>query len=72
MTPVWKRLTFFSGAEVLINMALIESVRPDPEGTRLYAPGATRNESYLVKEPFELVCAMLTEQPDEPTREQST
>lgn len=71
MSPVWKRFTFLSGAEVLINTALIESVRPrgDGQGCHLYAPHASTNESYWVREPFELVVAMLTEQPYQPTRE---
>ena len=71
MSPVWKRLTLFSGDPILLNVALIESVREDKHGNgcRIYAPGATLNESYLIKEPFELVVAMLTEQPDQPTRE---
>ena len=71
MIPVWKRFTLFSGTEILINTSLIESVRPDEKGTRLFAPQAKPHESYLLREPFELVCAMLTEQPDEPAREQS-
>lgn len=74
MSGPWKMFTFLSGEKVLVNTSLIESVREDKRGTgaRLYAPGASLSESYLLLEPFDLVVAMLTEQPDEPAREQST
>ena len=65
MTAKWKMFTLSaSGIPILINTDQLESVRPDTKGARLFAPKAYERECYAVSEPFELVCAMLTEQPD--------
>ena len=65
MTTKWKMFTLSaSGLPILINTDRLESARPDTKGTRLFAPEAGEREYYAVAEPFELVCAMLTEQPD--------
>lgn len=61
----WKLFHFNDGGPLLVNTSLIESARPDPKGTRLYAPEAGEREYYLVREPFELVVAMLTGQVDD-------
>ena len=65
MTAKWKMFTLSAGGTpILINTDQLESARQDARGTRLYAPEASERECYVVAEPFELVCAMLTEQPD--------
>ena len=72
MTGPWKRLTLGeTGYDILVNTALFESVRLVAGQTRIYPQHATPNVYLWVREPFELVAAMLTEQPDsdDPARE---
>ena len=72
MTGPWKRLTLGeTGHDILVNTALFESVRLVAGQTRLYPQHATPNVYLWVRDPFELVAAMLTEQPDsdDPARE---
>ena len=71
MSGPWKLLTLLDGTPILVNTVLYETVRVSPAGTWLFPKHSTPNVYLAVKEPFELVCAMLTEQPDEPAREQS-
>lgn len=71
MSGPWKLLTLQEGHRpVLVNTALFETVREHKDhGSWLYPKQSTPGVYLAVTEPFELVCAMLTEQPDEPARE---
>ena len=71
MSGPWKLFTLtHNGQPILVNTALFETVRPDPDGTRLYPRVANQSVFLGVAEPFELVCAMLTEQSDEDLRDE--
>lgn len=66
MSGPWKLLTLQEGRKpVLVNTALFETVREHKDyGSWLYPKHSVQGVYLAVTEPFELVVAMLTEQPD--------
>lgn len=66
MSGPWKLLTLQEGRKpVLVNTALFETVREHKDyGSWLYPKHSVHGVYLAVTEPFELVVAMLTEQPD--------